>query len=139
MLRVPRRLPDADKLYVSWRSGGTCGIDEISDFAPSFVSTGYLKTMRLDFGNPYEKKRIKELSIRYDAPTDTQVVISYALDGDDNFTTLYTLTGTDIRYRNNPSLPEFQDIVLKIELVTTDDSSTPKFYNMIVNYEPVRY
>lgn len=129
-------------LYVCWNDWVTRYVERIflEDTANTinYQSSWFIVT-RVDAGGIYEKpKQAGKLTIGADIPDWTSIKIYYSMDG-----STFTLLGTEIWFdeiqggtwtatliqRTIPS-QSFNEIAIKIELLTTDSTISPRLFSL---------
>jgi hypothetical protein len=125
--------PVGDYIYYGGqRSSGTVNIyrvklDPMGELPyKNFPTTGShnLYLSYYDLGMIPINKSFARVTLDGDFPTGTSVVVSYRVDNETNFTTLGTITATNM-YCNFPSGVTGKRIQLRLDLRTTSSSYTP--------------
>lgn len=132
-------------LFVAWVSGVTMYVEKIfiedAGSGVTYQSSGYIIT-RVDALGIYEKpKTANKLLIGANIPVWTSVKIYYSMD-EGNFTLLWTEIWPDeiqwgtwtatLIQRTIPS-QSFNELAIKIELLTSDETVTPSLFSLEYN------
>ena len=118
-------------------------------FAVNNYRNGSFKTLQLYMGDPRTKKAFRHLDIWYDgdsgAGVDSKIVVSYRIGKTGSFTTLLTISGTDIgnsfatvRFPHNVQ-GKFVQLDFVIQMDDGDSSTFTRIHGYRVYWEDMEH
>jgi hypothetical protein len=129
-----------DQFVVGWRDNTTYGIDRLSttSFAYTTNYSGYFETPMYQMGTYLNKRKFNSMDfyLAKELAASEGIRIKFRINLTDSFTTLGTYTTTNIGtgvtsfHDDKISIPEFEQIQIRCELLGTS-TTTPEWKQII--------